>query len=50
LYPGRVPLGEARLQVLARTARILVDLEAAVRRELAADQIAPKIGPAPLNM
>jgi len=31
--------------VQARTARILDNLEAAVRRELGADQIPPKIAP-----
>jgi len=33
------------MQVLARIAGILGDLEMAVRRELGADQIPPKAGP-----
>jgi hypothetical protein len=41
VYPERFRSDEARLKVLARTARILGDLEAAVRRELGADQIPP---------
>ena len=36
---------EARIRVLARTAGVLGDLEAAVRRELGADRIPPKAGP-----
>jgi hypothetical protein len=39
LNPGRFRSDEARLRVLGRTAGILGDLEAAVRRELGADQI-----------
>jgi hypothetical protein len=34
--PGRFRLDEARMQLLARTAGILGDLEVAVRRELGA--------------
>ena len=45
LYPGRFRSDEARMEVLARTAGILGELEAAVRRELGADQIPPKSGP-----
>jgi len=36
--PGRFRSDEARLRVLGRTAGILGDLEAAVRRELGADR------------
>ena len=36
--PGRFRTDEARLRVLARTAGILGELEAAVRRELGADR------------
>ena len=36
--PGRFRSDEARLRVLGRTARILGDLEASVRRELGADR------------
>ena len=43
--PERFRSDEARLKVLGRTARILVDLEAAIRRELGADRIPPKTGP-----
>ena len=43
--PGRFRTDEARIRVLGRTARILVDLEAAIRRELGADRIPPKTGP-----
>jgi hypothetical protein len=39
--PGRFRSDEARIEVLARTAGILSDLEAAIRRELGADQIPP---------
>jgi hypothetical protein len=39
--PGRFRTDEARVRVLARTAGILGELEAAVRRELGADQIPP---------
>ena len=39
--PGRFRSDEARLRVLGRTAGILGDLEAAVRRELGADRIPP---------
>ena len=44
LNPGRFRSDEARMKVLARTAGILGDLEAAVRRELGADQIPPRTG------
>jgi hypothetical protein len=37
--PGRFRSDEARLEVLARTAGILVELEAAVHRELGADRL-----------
>ena len=47
--PGRFRSDEARTMVLARTARILGELEAAVRRELGADQIPPETGPALLG-
>ena len=43
--PGRFRSDEARMEVLARTAGILGDLEMAIRRELGADQIPPKIEP-----
>jgi hypothetical protein len=43
--PARFRSDEARMQVLARTADILGELEAAVRRELGADQIPPKTRP-----
>ena len=39
--PGRFRSVEARLRVLAGTARLLGDLEAAVRRELGAEQLPP---------
>jgi hypothetical protein len=39
--PGRFRSDEARMQVLARTAGILGELEAAIRRELGADRIPP---------
>ena len=42
--PGRFRTDEARMRVLGRTARIPGELEAAVRRELDADQIPPKTG------
>ena len=45
LNPGRVRTDQARMRVLGRTAGILVDLEAAVRRELGADWLPPKTGP-----
>ena len=38
LYPCRFRSDEARLRVMARIAGILVDLEAAVRRELGAER------------
>jgi hypothetical protein len=41
LNPGRFRSDKARMQVLARTAGILGELEAAVRRELGADRIPP---------
>ena len=43
--PGWFRSDEARMKVLARTAGILVDLEAAVRRELGADRMTLKTGP-----
>ena len=43
--PGAFRSDEARMKVLARTARILGDLEEAVRRELGADRIPPKTAP-----
>ena len=43
--PGRFRSDEARMRVLARTAGLLGELEAAVRRELGADRIPPKTGP-----
>jgi hypothetical protein len=42
--PERFRSDAARMQVLARTAGILGELEAAVRRELGADRIPPKTG------
>jgi hypothetical protein len=45
LYPGRFRSDEARMRVLARTAGILGELEAAVRRELGADRMTLKTGP-----
>ena len=42
--PGRFRSEEARMQVMARIAGILGDLEMAIRRELGADQIPPKTG------
>lgn len=44
LKPGRFRSDEARMQVLARTAGILGELEVAVRRELGADQLPPETG------
>jgi hypothetical protein len=44
VYPIRFQSDEARLRVLGRTAGILADLEAAIRRELGADQIPPNTG------
>jgi hypothetical protein len=38
LCPGRFRSDEARLKVLGRTAGILLDLEAAICRELGADR------------
>jgi hypothetical protein len=43
--PARFRSDEARMQVMARIAGILGDLEMAIRRELGADQIPPKIEP-----
>ena len=43
--PGRFRTDEARTRVLARTAGILHELEAAIRRELGADQIPVKTAP-----
>jgi hypothetical protein len=45
LYSARFRSDKARMQVLARTAGILGELEAAVRRELGADRIPPGTGP-----
>ena len=45
LYPVRFRSDEARMQVLARTAGLLGELEAAIRRELRADRIPPKTEP-----
>jgi hypothetical protein len=42
LNPERFRSDEARMRVLSRTAGILGQLEAAVRRELGADQVPPK--------
>ena len=42
--PGRFRSDEARLEVLGRTAGILCELEAAIGRELGADQIPPRTG------
>jgi hypothetical protein len=41
LYPVRFRSDEARLKMLGRTAGILLDLEAAICRELGADKIPP---------
>jgi len=43
--PARFRSEEARMQVMARIAGILGDLEMAIRRELGADQIKPKTEP-----
>jgi hypothetical protein len=45
VHPARFRADETRMQVLARTAGMLGDLEAAIRRELGADQIPPKTRP-----
>jgi hypothetical protein len=45
IYPQRFRSDEARIKVLERTARILLDLEAAIRRELCADRIPPRTEP-----
>ena len=45
LNPVQFRSDEARLEVLGRTAGILLDLEAAICRELGTDQIPPKTGP-----
>jgi hypothetical protein len=45
LNPGRFRSDEARMRVLARTAGILGELEAAIRRELGTDRIPLKTGP-----
>jgi hypothetical protein len=45
LNPGRFRSDEARMQVLARTAGILGELEAAIRGELGSDRIPRKAGP-----
>jgi hypothetical protein len=44
LYPVRFRSDEARLRVLGRTAGVLLDLEAAIHRELGADRIPPRAG------
>jgi hypothetical protein len=43
--PGRFRTDEARMRMLGRTAGILGDLEAAICRELGADQIPPMTAP-----
>jgi len=43
--PARFRSDEARIQVMARIAGILGDLEMAIRHELGADQIPPKTRP-----
>jgi len=43
--PGRFRSDEARMRVLARTARILGEPEAVIRRELGADRIPLETGP-----
>jgi hypothetical protein len=45
LNPGRFRSDEARIRVLARTAGILGELEAAVRGELSAGRMPPKTTP-----
>jgi hypothetical protein len=45
LTTNQIRSDEARMQVMARTAGILGDLEMAIRRELGADQIPPKTRP-----
>ena len=45
LYSARFRSDEARMQVLARTAGILGELEVAIRRELGADRIPLKTVP-----
>jgi hypothetical protein len=47
--PARFRSEEARMQVMARIAGILGDLEMAIRRELGADQIPPKTRPSSGN-
>jgi hypothetical protein len=47
LYPARFRSDEARMRVLGRTAGVLFDLEAAIRRELGADRIPPETGAGP---
>jgi hypothetical protein len=49
IYPARFRSDEARIEVLARTARILLDLETAIQCELGADTIPPKPGPSGSN-
>jgi hypothetical protein len=44
VHPVRFRSDEARTEVLGRTADILLELEAAIYRELGADQIPPKAG------
>jgi hypothetical protein len=39
LHPARFRTDEARIRLLARTAGILGELEAAIRRELGADRV-----------
>ena len=43
INPARFRSDEARMRVMARIAGILGDLEAAIRDELGADQIPPKV-------
>ena len=45
INPARFRSDEAQMQVMKRIAGILADLEAAIRRELGADQIPPKTRP-----
>ena len=46
LNPERFRSDEARRQVMRRIASVQGDLEVAIRRELGADEIPPKAGPA----
>jgi hypothetical protein len=45
VYPVPFRSDEARMRVLGRTAGILGDLEAAIRRELGADRTPPMTAP-----